>query len=344
MFRAKNIKTAPSPKSGEEFKQSKSTLASAHISGLFQPDSTLVLSKIETEEITDQLKNTTTLDNLLKFIVYGNQNAAKSIIEIDPNVLLKRGSAMDYSGRTIEGTPYQMALGAQDYNMAEMISSYFSSIKKLDAPVEIQKQYSEQFLENDEGLYLPYSYTALMNKIVESKNDEDCEDELGVFRANFKSHNEIRTGLHFNVQLLTDAFELYIKYYENFGGYNSRKNNLFWCQVVGYIQRFLPAHYAQAFCQGLNHVAKKSDVLNRSLKFKDDSVYFPLELGNEGLGFDFCAGYSSIPRTWSMHWGSSKQSANATTAFWKNYLAHIQNCNDILYGQLALDKPKNWGK
>ncbi len=69
--------------------------------------------------------------------------------------------------------------------------------------------------------------------------------------------------------------------------YNQK--DLFWRQVIGYTQRFLPASYAQALCQGIYSIVDYNQPLRRSFKLKyEDSSYFPLaEL--VGLGFDSAA-------------------------------------------------------
>jgi len=264
------------------------TLPSSVEGGFFEPHGSQETPQIETDKIIDKPKNTTALDALLKHIVHGEQDSTEFIIEADPTILFKYGNVVDYSGRLIRGTPYQIAIGAGDHDMAKMISSFFDNLTKVDGQKEKQEQYNEQFPVNNGGMNSSYSYTALIKSISESKSDEECEDSLAIFRDNFEPVKEIRSGSHFNPQLLTDVLEQYIKCYDDFGGYNSRKNNLFWRQVVGYIQRFLPAHFAQAFCQGLNNVAKKGAKLNRSLKFSNGAVYFPLESDTRGIARDPC--------------------------------------------------------
>ncbi len=87
-------------------------------------------------------------ERLLTFVVQGKQDEAEAMISANPNLLLKEGEVIDYSGRTIEGSAFQMALGAEDVGfqpeekcMAEMIA------KHLDKhyPGEKEKQYEEQF-------------------------------------------------------------------------------------------------------------------------------------------------------------------------------------------------------
>ena len=78
-----------------------------------------------------------------------------------------------------------------------------------------------------------------------------------------------------------------------YGCWNSAKNMLFWRQVIGYIQRFLPACYAQAFSQGLYYIVENGEKLRRSLEFRyDPGVFiFPLDADPHfRLGYEYgCA-------------------------------------------------------
>ncbi len=102
----------------------------------------------------------------------------------------------------------------------------------------------------------------------------------------------ITTGKHFNAQLLVEAFRLFDQNYGAFGNFNSRQNNLFWCKVIGYIQRFLPACYAQAFAQGVYHIVEKGEELNRSFDFRfGRGSYFPLDSNSKfRLGYNYAIG------------------------------------------------------
>ena len=61
--------------------------------------------------------------------------------------------------------------------------------------------------------------------------------------------------------------------------WESDKNQLFWQKVIGYIQRFLPACYAQAFAQGIYSIFENDQKLNRNLEFcyNKNTFYFPLD-------------------------------------------------------------------
>jgi hypothetical protein len=88
--------------------------------------------------------------------------------------------------------------------------------------------------------------------------------------------------------LLVEAFKMYEEKYNDFGGWDSRKNNLFWRKVIGFIERYLPSCDAEAFCQGTYYIVEDGEKLKRSLKFRyDNDLFFPLDsnpafrLGND---------------------------------------------------------------
>jgi anaerobic selenocysteine-containing dehydrogenase len=117
----------------------------------------------------------------------------------------------------------------------------------------------------------------------------NCANALQAFRDYLKPQGVIKKGKHFNAELLVKAFEKYVSaQYTAFGGtWNSPKNLLFWRQVIGYIERYLPASSAQAFCQGLYNVTEGGQSLNRDLKLDGGVTFFPsVPSSCSGLGFD----------------------------------------------------------
>lgn len=60
----------------------------------------------------------------------------------------------------------------------------------------------------------------------------------------------------FNSLHLIKAFDIDNK---QFNAWSWGQRNLFWSQVIGYIQRFLPAYYAQAFCQRLYSIVEEKN-------------------------------------------------------------------------------------
>ncbi len=67
------------------------------------------------------------------------------------------------------------------------------------------------------------------------------------------------TGRHFNPQLFTQAVQIYCSDNASHFGNNEEdpRAMVFWQQVIGYIQRCMPANYVQAFCNGIDNTKEK---------------------------------------------------------------------------------------
>jgi hypothetical protein len=207
------------------------------------------------------------IEQLTTHVVRGEQLEAEAMIKKDPGLLLEKWRVKDYSGRTIEGTPLQIALGADDVKfhedeecMAEMIVRYLMALP--DGEERKNAQIREQFPEGweiVEELKAKKDSEELHNVvqgIEKSKTDEEAEPFIEVFKNYLAQQKErvIKTGKHFNIQLLVEAFKLYEEKYDHLGGFYNRQNNLFWRKVIGTIERYLPACYAQAFCQSIYRI------------------------------------------------------------------------------------------
>ena len=260
------------------------------------------------------------IQKLSQHIVYGEMDEAEKMIKANPQLLLMQGSVIDYSGRAIEGTPFQMALGAEDVafqddeiGMVEMIQQNLSMLD--DGEKIIARQYRAQFpddFEENEKIRQTNDLEALnkvFTAIKESKAEEakqlaeDCRNALEEFREYLKPKNVIKNGKHFNAEMLLRAFELYDYNYYGFGSYDSPKNNMLLRQVVGYVQRFLPACYAQVFCQGLKNIVLNNEKFRRCLRLPDQPniSIFPLDLNpNYRLGFGFVATANALALDVSM--------------------------------------------
>ena len=254
------------------------------------------------------------VDILLNRVVKGKQKEAEEIIKANPTLLLSKGTAIDYSNRTIHGTAFQIALGAEDVRyqpheecMIEMIKRYLKQLP--DGEEEIAIQIHEQFpdgWEKIEEKRVENDWNALqkvVNAISNARPCDDCETELQEFRDYLKPIGIIKTGKHFNIQLLVQAFKLYDKNFNHFDGVNSHQNHLFWTKVIGYIERFLPACYAQACSQGIYYIVENSEKLTRSLKFRFDYFcFFPLDNDpHHRLGYDYAFAPGMVD-TWVPLW------------------------------------------
>ncbi|MHB1947930.1 MAG: hypothetical protein ACYCQI_07445 [Gammaproteobacteria bacterium] len=111
----------------------------------------------------------------------------------------------------------------------------------------------------------------------------------------FQIYGVVKAGKYGAGRLLEKAIHKYAENYLDFGNYMSFKNQLFWRQVVGYIQRYLPANYAQAICQGLYSMGYENKKLERSLLLKNRDLFY-YSLSSSGLGDEYAIstfGYKS---------------------------------------------------
>lgn len=238
------------------------------------------------------------INSLMKFVIEGNEDQAVTILEnvelSDLEKLLQHRTVVtDFSGRLIEGTAFQLALGAEDVEMCEVLTYFFKKIP--DGSTLQLNQYQSQFPDNQKSDIDANSLQAIENifaAIGKSSDDEACKFPLIEFRSFFRPGSVIKSGRHFDVRLLVEALKLYKKNYLAFGEWNSRQNNLCWAKVIGYIERQLPSCYAQAFCQGLVNIVHNKEPLQRSFHFLEENYeLFPLDtIPTHRLGYEFAGG------------------------------------------------------
>ncbi len=260
---------------------------------------------------------------LLSHIVKAEEVLALSMIRVNPRLLLHTSGAIDYSKRPYMGyTSFQAALLCHDVTLWKKMEPYFDELP--NGREEKAKQFNALF---SEGIpkQTPYDFTALVQIITNSfatdidaalkktQNNTLICQALHQFKADFTTLS-MREAF-FNTSHLIKALQVYN---EKFHNWSWHQRNLFWRQVIGYVQRFVPACYAQAFVQGLNYLIEKKRPLERALKFKYDSdSYFPL-LDSGGLGFDFAIYSQRLPRSLT-----SSACMNATREL-INYVEQIQ--------------------
>ena len=240
--------------------------------------------------------------NVLKLathVVRGEQAEAEAMIKEDPKLLLEKCQVVDYSGRTLEGTPLQLALGAEDVKfhdkevcMTEMIIPYFKDLP--DGEKAKATQILEQFPEGWEKQETEWSqkYVEELNKVVEgigkSKTDQEAKPFIDEWENYLAKQKEgvTKTGKHFNMELLFKTLELYESKYKEFGGRGDKapKNALFYHKVIGKVLCYLPASYAQAFCTGIHDIAREASLI-RKVSYNENQanvVFYPLGVHTHG--------------------------------------------------------------
>jgi hypothetical protein len=247
------------------------------------------------------------IKKLLQHIAYGEQEAAEKMIDADPRLLMMSDTVVDYSHPTIiDVTPAQLAFGGDDEVMCAMLKEklcvysatmhqhrewgeiIFSNQIRAKFPDDDAKAEQQAAAEFDELMAqllaaINDPLANLNEELNHAQNESPLRNLLNKFRAKF-APGEIRMGKHFNVQLLLKALEIYDANYERFG---VSKFQLFWSQVVGYLERLLPVSYVQAGCQGLNKVIKGEPLKRELALFFPNTSYYPLDADHKNrLGFN----------------------------------------------------------
>jgi hypothetical protein len=225
------------------------------------------------EESTDQKA----AKKLLSHVVRGEQDEAKEMIAANPGLLLIQTEAENNSGRTIQGTAFQAALGAEDEHMWQMMMPYMDDKTMRD-------QFDEQFPDGIEDIpasdLQPY-YDDLLSTII--WNYHGGLSAIDAFRVKITQNNHITSGKHFNMQHLVAACQAYIDFYRKFDSdeplimtEEGEGLERFWNRVVGYIQRQMPANYAPnlstSFPQSIWDINSLEKEVNDYVKQKHQSL------------------------------------------------------------------------
>lgn len=237
------------------------------------------------------------LSPMILAVVRGSlENTERLIKEYIPLSFLSfQSAAIDYSNRTIQNlTPFQAAFCAWDDEMCAMFKKYMSEEEITRQVKEICPEGFDSHVANQTSFDFSVIIAAIdqstavdrQAQLRNEQNDSPLCQAFNQFRTDFTAHSQQETI--FNPQHLLKAFQLYD---DNFNQWDREQRDLFWRQVIGYVQRFLPANIAQDFAQGIYYRIEEKEKSNRSFNFRvgGGSIY-PLNFNSySGLGFDYAA-------------------------------------------------------
>ena len=128
--------------------------------------------------------------------------------------------------------------------------------------------------------------------------DSPLSNLLKQFRSDFEKLSQ--EEIIFNSQHFLKIFNLYDEFHDRVERTdpNWKKRELFWCHLVGFIQRYLPANIAQIFANpGLFDTVEENMKNARVFDFKNDgNSIFPLSFdSNSGLGYKFAVTALGVP-------------------------------------------------
>lgn len=254
------------------------------------------------------------IERLISHVVRGEEREAMRMIAQYPEALCAKSSAIDFSGRIFSRvTPFQAALLCHDTVLIKKMEAFFDKVdggqeEKINQFIELfpeglPNQQNYKF-NNIIQVILNSSQNDIEKALLNEQNDTQICLALNTFRNDFAALS--RNELFFNPNHLLRAY----RHFEQSNAWLPPQQKLFWCQVIGYIQRFLPACYVQALCQGFPRSRLKrsfklnpiyEEIANGSMVYLRESSltaiidsknpYYPLLSENHGLGFDFAVSY-----------------------------------------------------
>lgn len=242
---------------------------------------------------------------VLQHVVLRDNHQALKMIAANPRLLFIQASAMDYalaedgSRRTITGSPYQAMLGAGDFFMLKAVDAYIDKV--TDGRTIALEQFLQQFPHGVQGAKSTYDFSALLNAIsretfVNEKLNAQTKAALKKFRDDFKP-KEITTGKHFDLHLLVNAINIYD---DKFTEWSISKLSLFWRQIIGYLQRMIPACDAPLFCTDI-YIHDDTEASQTLMTLLNGDAFFPsINKPNSGLGFTHAI-HSGGAWLWSGH-------------------------------------------
>ena len=286
------------------------------------------------QRMSSDVRKKHALKSLWTAMVGGNEDLVRKIVTSRPELLLDLSAIVtDISGKEIkELTPLQAAICAGDVDMVQAIKEVLHQklqrgvTLSFEPELEMQRQFKLIYPngvdseETEQQVKAQEFKTSMLNHIFTAINaatvvqvkfelntpginntDSPLNTALHDFRKQFTATSNLEQI--FNPFYLLNAFAMYDEQFDNFNGNENDKwdkRNLFWRQVVGYIQRHLPACYLQAFAQGIYSIVRDREKLRRDrdreklrrdFEFRyDKGFYMRAAVGDlNNLGYKYAA-------------------------------------------------------
>lgn len=233
----------------------------------------------------------------LEHAAYGRLIELQAMLDQYPVLVLLRGTVTTPGGLTVENTTLlECAVGAGDFApknhpetdpwMTEMIIPYFDKVpggadalqgqlercRAVLFELENQKAYDLTGLMQEIKKASKQDVTDMLNKKMDSKSGL-CS-ALKQFRIDVTPGTITEPHIHYNYQTLIHAFELLDNEWLNLTG---DQQDLFWRQVIGYLQRSLPAVDRFIFARAMLYDLVENKIpLERNAGYKYGSGSFPI--------------------------------------------------------------------
>lgn len=244
---------------------------------------------------------------LLHLVAFGDLENVKAMLDINSGLIGKAGHVVTPSGMTVRYVkPYECALGAGDFEMAQLIAGYFDEfVDGAEEKAAQDKKYLphiEALAQQVESKKSTYDVAPLIQQVIDAPDKEvaaalNNSQDLSIplckvlqeFRDAVRPPVKKTVGLHYQhytailqvLELLGIKWELLSKSYTNYD-----RCNLVWRQLFGFLSRSLsyPERCALArSCEDNERTLVCKYNSQRSFPESCDSFVG----SGSGLGFDF---------------------------------------------------------
>lgn len=246
---------------------------------------------------------------LLTYIVQGNFAKAREMYTANPKLLFIETTAEEYASgfvletddpvhRTVQLSPLRAMVAAGDRWMLpdalQVLAKYTDEETQQSGHALAAEQIRQQFPNGFDYPASTYEFNPLVTAIAADQLLRQTGTPSPATQALLEQFREdylpgiVKSGYLFNLNDLIKVLEIYDL---NFLPWDENQLKFFWSQVVGYLERLVPAVFAQAISQGIAKVVE-GKLFQRTLSFHNyvtekDVSFFPLDLDLLRLGLGF---------------------------------------------------------
>jgi hypothetical protein len=226
-----------------------------------------------------------TLDNIVKAKAMVAANPRRMFVKtqgVEPasgieeyvDATTKKLAARAVHRKIVNCSPFQAVLGTGDSELYNHLATHFDKVVYRDdngnvVETGVQRaleQIKEKFPNGFDYPPIDTEFRELMTDIVtaitadqtliaNNRPSEATQRAIAELRKYLLQKNDVTQGHHFNLNYLSEAFNVY---FQNWEPGNGNQSSFFWCQVLGYLERQVTVVQAQAICEGItNHLEHK---------------------------------------------------------------------------------------
>ncbi len=268
-------------------------------------------------------------------------NELMTMLDKNPRLVLQPGDVVTPGGDMIKGvTPYEFALGAGDYELAEKVGRFFEKIphgeKERLRQYERYKPHIDAMLTQE-----PYDLTELINLL----KDASAEDVTALLNNDLTHESPLRDALiqfrrahapriisepcmHFNYASFQHALDILSREWSELFQASGNHNKIdFVCrQIIGFEMRRLPGVDRCRVAYGLSYKAPTERSYQCLNKYRTGFIDFPITTSDkslDGLGIDFVIGIAYGEECGSL--------GSRSDIHWKNHLLAKKLSLETLY-------------